>query len=122
MYLFDLFEIIKLVFFIFTVNVIVLEPELEVVNDTMNKIKLIKKTIINQIYYLYYYYKLIDECNFFFRKVSDESPTPDDALQPGRNLVAAGYALYGSATMLVLSTGNGVNGFMLDPVSDRNHY
>lgn len=40
-----------------------------------------------------------------------------DALQPGRKLVAAGYAMYGSATMLVLSTGNGVNGFMLDPVS-----
>ena len=31
--------------------------------------------------------------------------------------VAAGYALYGSATMVVLSIGNGsVNGFMLDPV------
>uniref|UniRef100_A0A673NM91 Fructose-1,6-bisphosphatase 1 n=1 Tax=Sinocyclocheilus rhinocerous TaxID=307959 RepID=A0A673NM91_9TELE len=38
-----------------------------------------------------------------------------DALQPGRNLVAAGYALYGSATMIVLSTGQGVNCFMLDP-------
>ena len=40
-----------------------------------------------------------------------------DALQPGRNCVAAGYALYGSATMVVMSTGNGVNGFTLDPVS-----
>ena len=30
--------------------------------------------------------------------------------------MAAGYALYGSATMMVLSTGQGVNGFMLDPV------
>ncbi len=40
-----------------------------------------------------------------------------DALQPGREIVAAGYALYGSATMVVLSIGNGVNGFMLDPVS-----
>lgn len=37
------------------------------------------------------------------------------ALQPGRNLVAAGYALYGSATMIVLSIGRGVNGFMYDP-------
>ena len=36
---------------------------------------------------------------------------------PGRDFVAAGYALYGSATMVVLSTGNGVNGFTLDPVS-----
>lgn len=40
-----------------------------------------------------------------------------DALQPGRNFVAAGYALYGSATSIVLSTGNGVNAFTLDPVS-----
>lgn len=39
-----------------------------------------------------------------------------DALQPGRKIVAAGYALYGSATMVVLSIGSGVNGFMLDPV------
>ena len=45
-----------------------------------------------------------------------------DALQPGRNLVAAGYALYGSATMVVLSTGNGVNGFMLDPVSLTDNF
>lgn len=30
--------------------------------------------------------------------------------------MAAGYALYGSATMMVISTGQGVNGFMLDPV------
>ena len=32
-------------------------------------------------------------------------------------MVAAGYALYGSATMIVLSTGHEVNGFTLDPVS-----
>lgn len=37
------------------------------------------------------------------------------ALQPGKNLVAAGYALYGSATMIVLSIGRGVNGFTYDP-------
>ena len=30
--------------------------------------------------------------------------------------MAAGYALYGSATMVVITTGNGVNGFTLDPV------
>jgi fructose-1,6-bisphosphatase I len=40
-----------------------------------------------------------------------------DLLQPGRNLVAAGYVLYGSATCLVYSTGNGVNEFTLDPSS-----
>lgn len=49
----------------------------------------------------------------------DESKTHsiDDALQPGNNCVAAGYALYGSATIMVLALGkgHGVNGFMLDP-------
>ncbi|XP_015589178.1 fructose-1,6-bisphosphatase 1 [Cephus cinctus] len=44
-----------------------------------------------------------------------ERPSAFDALQVGRNLVAAGYALYGSATMMVLSTGQGVNGFTYDP-------
>ena len=38
----------------------------------------------------------------------------DDMLQPGTQQVAAGYVLYGSSTMLVYSTGNGVNGFTLD--------
>ena len=38
-----------------------------------------------------------------------------DCLQPGRNLVAAGYILYGTSTMLVYSAGHGVHGFTLDP-------
>ncbi len=38
-----------------------------------------------------------------------------DFLQPGRQQVAAGYVLYGSSTMLVYTTGSGVNGFTLDP-------
>uniref|UniRef100_A0A1W7RAK2 Fructose-1,6-bisphosphatase isozyme 2 n=1 Tax=Hadrurus spadix TaxID=141984 RepID=A0A1W7RAK2_9SCOR len=50
-----------------------------------------------------------------YRKTSSGPPSLQDALQSGRNIVAAGYALYGSATMVVLTTGNGVNGFMLDP-------
>uniref|UniRef100_A0A8C7YRL7 Fructose-1,6-bisphosphatase 1 n=1 Tax=Oryzias sinensis TaxID=183150 RepID=A0A8C7YRL7_9TELE len=50
-----------------------------------------------------------------YKKTSNGDPCEKDALQSGRNIVAAGYALYGSATMLVLSTGQGVNGFMLDP-------
>jgi fructose-1,6-bisphosphatase I len=37
------------------------------------------------------------------------------ALQPGNKIVAAGYAIYGSAMTLVLSTGHGVHGFTLDP-------
>lgn len=39
----------------------------------------------------------------------------EDVLQPGRDLVAAGYILFGSSTMLVYSTGQGVHGFTLDP-------
>ncbi|KAM8998959.1 LOW QUALITY PROTEIN: fructose-1,6-bisphosphatase 1-like [Sarcophilus harrisii] len=50
-----------------------------------------------------------------YRKTSDGEPSEKDALQPDRNLVAAGYALYGSATMLVLAMACGVNCFMLDP-------
>ncbi len=38
-----------------------------------------------------------------------------DFLQPGSSQVAAGYALYGPTTMLVLTVGDGVNGFTLDP-------
>lgn len=41
--------------------------------------------------------------------------TEADVLQPGYKQVAAGYALYGSSTMLVLTTGGGVQGFTLDP-------
>jgi fructose-1,6-bisphosphatase I / sedoheptulose-1,7-bisphosphatase len=42
-------------------------------------------------------------------------PIEADFLQPGAAQVAAGYALYGPATMLVLTVGNGVVGFTLDP-------
>ncbi len=38
-----------------------------------------------------------------------------DFLQPGARQVAAGYALYGPTTMFILTVGNGVNGFTLDP-------
>ena len=52
-----------------------------------------------------------------YRRRSPEG-TPgmlEDALQPGRNLVAAGYIIYGSSTMMVYTTGQGVHGFTLDP-------
>jgi len=39
----------------------------------------------------------------------------EDVLQPARELVAAGYVLYGASTMLVYSTGDGVHGFTLNP-------
>lgn len=51
-----------------------------------------------------------------YRKNSENEVNDKDILQPGRNMVAAGYALYGSATLVVLSTGDGVDGFTLDPV------
>ncbi len=43
-----------------------------------------------------------------------DEPSAEDFLQPGTKQVCAGYALYGPSTMMVLSTGNGVNGFTLD--------
>ncbi len=50
------------------------------------------------------------------RRVTEgETGTEADLLQPGHKLVAAGYVVYGSSTMLVMSTGNGVHGFTLDP-------
>jgi len=41
--------------------------------------------------------------------------TKEDFLQEGYKQIAAGYVIYGSSTMLVYTTGNGVNGFTLDP-------
>ena len=42
------------------------------------------------------------------------NPTATDFLQPGTKQVCAGYAVYGPSTMLVLTSGHGVNGFTLD--------
>ena len=44
------------------------------------------------------------------------APAEADFLQPGRNQVAAGYAIYGPTTMLVLTVGTGVHAFTLDPL------
>ncbi|MBT2159974.1 class 1 fructose-bisphosphatase [Zobellia barbeyronii] len=41
--------------------------------------------------------------------------TLEDFLQPGNQQVAAGYVVYGTSTMLVYTTGDGVNGFTLNP-------
>ena len=46
--------------------------------------------------------------------VANRAAAAEDFLQPGVRQVCAGYALYGSSTMLVLTTGHGVNGFTLD--------
>ena len=52
-----------------------------------------------------------------FRRVTPDggAGTLEDLLQPGCKQVCAGYVIYGSSTMLVFSTGNGVHGFTFDP-------
>jgi fructose-1,6-bisphosphatase I len=51
-----------------------------------------------------------------YKKVSDEERgSLADCLQSGRRQLAAGYVVYGSSTMFVYTTGNGVHGFTLDP-------
>lgn len=51
-----------------------------------------------------------------YRRQSEEGPgTLEDCLQPGRNVVVAGYLLYSVSTMLVYTAGAGVHGFTLDP-------
>ena len=52
-----------------------------------------------------------------FRRISPIGTpvTMADFLQPGINQVAAGYVIYGTSTMLVYTTGDGVNGFTLNP-------
>ena len=51
-----------------------------------------------------------------YQRKSQRGPgTVEDCLQRGRDLVAAGYIIYGSSTMMVYSTGQGVHGFTLDP-------
>lgn len=49
------------------------------------------------------------------KKEIQGAPTEKDFQQPGRNLVAAGYAIYGARTSFVYSTGQGVHEFTLDP-------
>lgn len=52
-----------------------------------------------------------------YRRISPSgSPVQlEDFLQPGNKQVAAGYLIYGTSTILVYTTGNGVNGFTYDP-------
>lgn len=51
-----------------------------------------------------------------YRRLSTEGQVrPEEILQKGTSQVAAGYIIYGSSTMLVYTTGKGVNGFTLDP-------
>ena len=50
-----------------------------------------------------------------YKRLSPDKPVDnDDIMQAGVHQVAAGYVIYGTATMLVYTTGSGVNGFTLD--------
>ena len=49
------------------------------------------------------------------RQDATSPPGVNEALRPGRDVIAAGYALYGPSTVLVLSTGQGVHVFTMDP-------
>ncbi len=49
------------------------------------------------------------------KKTDGENGTLEDCLQKGSDQVAAGYIIYGSSTVLVYTTGQGVNGYTLDP-------
>jgi fructose-1,6-bisphosphatase I len=49
------------------------------------------------------------------RRQGELVATVDDLLQPGRNIVAAGYAVYGPSTVMVLASGGSVDAFTLDP-------
>lgn len=52
-----------------------------------------------------------------YNRISESGPgTLEDCLQKGRNLIAAGYLVYGASTMLVYTSGMGVHGFTLDPI------
>ena len=53
--------------------------------------------------------------SIYRRKSAEGKATLADILQNGTEQVAAGYVIYGSSTMLVYTTGKGVNGFTLDP-------
>ncbi len=53
--------------------------------------------------------------SIFARESGTNRPAVDDVLQSGDRQVAAGYVVYGSSTMLVYTTGDGVFGFTLDP-------
>jgi fructose-1,6-bisphosphatase I len=51
---------------------------------------------------------------FSILESANAQPVLSDFMQAGTTQICAGYALYGTSTMLVLTTGNGVNGFTLD--------
>jgi fructose-1,6-bisphosphatase I len=53
--------------------------------------------------------------SIYRRKTTEGKAVMEDVLQKGTEQIAAGYVIYGSSTMMVYTTGKGVNGFTLDP-------
>lgn len=53
--------------------------------------------------------------SIYQRKTTGKDATDEDCLRQGTEQVAAGYIIYGSSTMMVYTTGQGVHGFTLDP-------
>lgn len=53
--------------------------------------------------------------SIYRRKTTEGKAALEDVLQKGTEQIAAGYVIYGSSTMMVYTTGKGVNGFTLDP-------
>ena len=53
--------------------------------------------------------------SIYRRVTTSGAGSMQDLLQPGRKVVASGYVIYGSSTMMVYSTGQGVHGFTYDP-------
>ena len=53
--------------------------------------------------------------SIYRRKTTGKEATVEDCLRKGTEQVAAGYIVYGSSTMMVYTTGQGVHGFTLDP-------
>jgi len=53
------------------------------------------------------------------KTANDQTPDVSDTLQKGRDVLAAGYVLYGPSTMLVCSVGAGVNGYTFNPSTAR---
>jgi len=56
---------------------------------------------------------------FSVLKAKNNQPELENFLQAGTEQICAGYALYGTSTMFVLTVGNGVNGFTLDKTSNE---
>jgi fructose-1,6-bisphosphatase len=56
-----------------------------------------------------------DPCGY--AQADDSEGSVKDVLRPGSELQVAGYCMYGSSANLVISTGQGVNGYTLDNVS-----